>query len=94
METASLLRSVIGEVFRFAIATGRAVNDPAAALRGALTTPQTNNRAAIVESGAFGALLRAIGSYEGSPEVVAALQLLALTLSRPGKLRNAEWSRI
>ena len=92
METASRLRAVIGEVFRYAIATGRAENDPTFALRGALTTPTTKHRAAIVEAVQFGALLRAIDDYEGTPEAVSALQLLALTFVRPGELRKAVWS--
>jgi integrase len=91
-ETARRLRAVIGEVFRYAIAIGKAENDPTFALRGALTTPATKHRAAIIEPVALGALLRAIDSYQGSPEVVAALQLLALTFVRPGELRNARWS--
>ena len=91
-ETASRLRAVIGEVFRYAIATGKAENDPTFALRGALTTPVTKHRAAIVEPVPFGALLRAIDTYEGSPEVIAALQLLGLTFVRPGELRNAAWA--
>jgi integrase len=92
LETAARLRAVIGEVFRYAIATGKAANDPTFALRGALTAPTTKHRAAIVEPGPFGALLRAIDTYEGTPEVKAALQLLALTFGRPGELRNAAWS--
>jgi integrase len=81
LETAGRLRAVIGEVFRYAVS-----------LRGALTTPVRKPRAAIVEPVPFGALLRAIDSYEGTPEVVAALQLLGLTFVRPGELRNAAWS--
>ncbi len=92
LETATRLRSVIGQVFRYAIATGRAENDPTPSLRGALTAPITKPRAAIVQPVPFGGLLRAVESYDGSPEVVAALQLLALTFVRPGELRNAEWA--
>ncbi len=92
LETAARLRAIIGEVFRYAIATGKAESDPTVSLRGALTTPVTKPRAAIVQAVPFGALLRALESYEGTPEVVAALQLLALTFVRPGELRNAAWS--
>ena len=92
LETAGRLRAVIGEVFRYAIATGRAEVDPTFALRGALIVPKEKHRAAIVEAVPFGALLRAIDTYEGTPEVVAALQLLALTFVRPGELRNANWA--
>jgi len=94
LETATRLRAVVGEVFRYAIATGKAENDPTFALRGALTISKTKHRAAIVEPVPFGALLRAIETYEGTPEVTAALKLLALTFVRPGELRNAEWSEI
>jgi hypothetical protein len=42
LETARRLRSTIGSVFRCAIATARAGNDPAFALRGALTRRRSN----------------------------------------------------
>jgi integrase len=88
------LRSVIGSVFRYAIATGRAENDPTGALKGALTTPTLKHRGAIVDPKAFGALLRAIDGYHGAPETCIALELLALTFVRPGELRAAEWAEI
>lgn len=91
-ETARKLRSAIGDVFRYAIATIRAENDPTTALRGALVTPTVKPRSAIVAPKAFGALLRAIGDYQGAPETCAALELLALTFVRPGELRAAEWA--
>jgi integrase len=91
-ETARKLRTAIGDVFRYAIATARADNDPTVALRGALVTPTVTPRAAIVDPKAFGALLRAIEDYQGTPETRIALELLALTFVRPGELRAAEWS--
>ena len=91
-ETAKKLRGAIGQVFRFAVATGRAERDPTGALQGALAAPVVNHRAAIIEPKAFGALLRAIDGYDGAPETRAALELLALTFVRPGELRAAEWA--
>jgi integrase len=90
-ETARKLRTAIGDVFRYAIATARAENDPTVALRGALVTPTVTPRSAIVAPKAFGGLLRAIEGYEGAPETCAALEMLALTFVRPGELRAAEW---
>lgn len=90
-ETARKMRGAIGEVFRYAVATGRAEGDPTASLKGALTTPVRVHRAAIIEPRAFGGLLRAIEGYTGAPETKAALELLALTFVRPGELRAAEW---
>jgi integrase len=78
-------------VFRYAIATARAENDPTFALRGALTTPKVKPRAAVTDPNAVGALLRSIWGYDGQPATKAALQLMAYLLPRPGELRLAEW---
>ncbi len=91
-ESARRLRSTIGSVFRYAIATARAENDPTFALRDALTKPIVTPRAAVTVPKALGALLRAIDSFDGQPTVLAALQLMALLFPRPGELRAAEWA--
>lgn len=90
-ESARRLRSTIGAVFRYAVATARAENDPTIALHGALITPTPTPRAAITEPKALGALLRAIDSLTGQPTIRIALQLMALLFPRPGELRAAEW---
>lgn len=90
-ETARRLRAVIGQVFRYAIATARAENDPTFGLKGALTAPTVTHRAALTDRKAFGGLLRAVWDYEGMAETRAALQLMALLYPRPGELRQAEW---
>lgn len=91
-ESAARLRSVMGEVFRFAIATARASNDPTTALKGALVTRRPTHRAAILETSRLGALLRAIDGFDGHPQTRASLQLMALLFPRPGELRLAEWN--
>jgi integrase len=91
-ETARRLRSTCGQVFRYAIATGRAERDPSADLRGALTVPKVKHRAAVVDPKSIGALLRAIDGYDGQPITLAALKLAPLVFVRPGELRRAEWS--
>lgn len=91
-ETARRLRSTIGQVFRFAIATARAENDPTGGLRGALTIPVVTHRPAITNQKALGGLLRAIWGYDGTPETRIALVLMAYLYPRPGELRQAEWT--
>ena len=91
-ESAIKLRGNIGAVFRYAIATQRAGSDPTRDLKGALTAPVVTPRAAITKPKPFGGLLRAIETYDGAPEMRAALDLLALTFVRPGELRAAEWA--
>lgn len=66
-ETAKSLRTAIGQVFRFSIATARAANDPTFALRGALIAPKVTHRAAITSPKELGALLRAIDGFDGQP---------------------------
>jgi integrase len=90
-ETARRMRAVIGQVFRYAIATARADIDPTFGLRGALITPKVEHRAAITDREAFAALLRAVWAYEGALETQAALKLMVLLYPRPGELRLATW---
>ena len=91
-ESARRLRSTVGSVFRYAIATARAETDPTYALRGALTQVRPTPRGAITDADKFGALLRAIDAFDGQPGTRIALRLLALLFPRPGELRLAQWS--
>lgn len=90
-ETAHRAKQHAGQVFRYAVATGRAERDPTADLRGALAPVVVKNHAAIVEPVRVGELLRAIDSYPGQLATAAALKLAPLLFVRPGELRRAEW---
>lgn len=90
-EMATRTKELCGAIFRFAMATGRRMDDPTQALKNALTNHKVKHRAAILDPAAFGALLRAIDDSDVQPTTKAALKLLALVFSRPGELRNAEW---
>jgi integrase len=94
LETAHRARFVCGQIFRYAVATGRAERDPAADLKGALTPIKTKHHAAITDPKEVAALLRAIDGYQGSFVVKCALKLAPLLFVRPGELRQAEWSEI
>lgn len=91
-ETAKRLRTTIGEVFRYAIATLRADSDPTAPLRGALIRPKVRHMPAITDPDRFRRLVRAVWSYEGRSHVGTALKLMILLYPRPGELRLAKWS--
>jgi integrase len=94
VETAHRTKQVCSQVFRYAVATGRAERDPTVELRGALAPVKERHHPTILEPKAIGALLRAIDGHDGSPITKWALQLAALTFVRPGELRRAEWSEI
>lgn len=90
-ETATRLRSAIGQVFRYAIATARIQTDPTFSLRGALVSPKVSHRAAITVLEPFKKLIEDIWNYSGNQETVVGLKLLALLYPRPGELRLAKW---
>jgi integrase len=91
-ETAHRTKQRCGQIFRYAVATGRAIRDITVDLRGALAPVVSNNHAAITEPNQIGALLRAIDGYDGHRMTGIALKLSALFFVRPGELRAAEWA--
>ena len=93
-ETAHRVLSNCGEVFRYAIATGRAERDVAADLRDALQPAIKKHLAAVTEPKRVGELLRMIDGYEGTLTVRCALKLAPLVFVRPGELRTARWEDI
>src|SRR4249919_689238 len=93
-ETAHRVKQRIGQVFRYAIATGRAQRDPTADLRGALSPVVSKSHAAVTDPGRMGDLLRALHSYIGQPATAAALKLAPLLFVRPGNLRAMEWAEL
>lgn len=94
VETARRDLQKCGEIFRYALATGRAERDIAADLRGAIAPPKKRHFASIHEPKEIGELLRAIDGYRGSLVTRCALQLAPLTFVRPGELRHTEWNEI
>jgi integrase len=94
METAHRTLRVSGQVFRYAVATGRAERDITQDLRGALPPAKGEHFAAITEPKQAAELLRAIDSYQGSFTATCALKLAPLVFVRPGELRAAKWQDI
>jgi integrase len=91
LETAHRALANCGQVFRYAVATGRAERDPSGDLRGALPPVKGEHFAAVTEPKQVGQLLRTLDGYEGTFIVACALRLAPLVFVRPGELRKAEW---
>ena len=94
VETAHRVKSICGQVHRYAVATGRAEGDPIAILTGALPPAQKKHFAAVTKPKQVAELLRMIDGYTGTFTVVCALKLAPLVFVRPGELRHAEWADI
>lgn len=94
LSTAQDLQQMAGQVFRYAVQTGRIEQNPTLDLRGALKPHVPKHFAAVVDPVNVGGLLRAIEGYTGSPITQAALKLSALFFQRPGNIRAMKWDWI
>lgn len=91
LETAHRIYQICGQIFRYAVATGRASRDPTGDLKGALPPAKVKHHSTIIEPSKIGELLRVIDGYEGFFVTKCALRLAPLVFVRPGELRKAEW---
>lgn len=94
LETAHRVMGYCGQIFRYAVATGRAERDPTGDLRGALPPTKGEHFPAITEPKRVAELLRMLDGYQGTFVVRCALRLAPLVFVRPGELRKAEWTDI
>lgn len=93
-EQALKIRSVVGQVMRYAVACSYCERDVTQDLRGAIITPKASHHAAIIDPVELGKLLKGIDTYNGYLETQIALKLMPYIFVRPGELRFAQWSDI
>lgn len=102
LETAHRTLHNCGQVFRYAVATGRAERDPSGDLKGALPPAKAKHFAAIIDGTTdprererrIAALLRKLEDYKGTFVVRMALRLAPLVFVRPGELRAMRWEDV
>ena len=94
LETAHRALQTAGQVFRYAVQTGRAIRDVTVDLKGALPPTSIKHMAAFTEPKQIAELLRAIDSFGGTLTVQCALKLSPLVFVRPSELRQAKWRDI
>jgi integrase len=93
--TAVRLREVCGQIFRYGVATGRAEDNPAAHLLGAMHKPEVSHRPAITDRREFGAFLRDLRVATGyDPVTRHACYFAMLTFVRAQEFRYAKWQEI
>lgn len=89
-ETAKKLLGTLSAVFRLAVVTMRAENDPTYAVKGSLLPVKVTNRAAITDEKVLGRFLRDLDAYTGAGVIKDALLFQILTMTRPGEVRGAK----
>ncbi len=92
-EKAKKVRQRCGEVFRYAIVTGRAEYNPAPDLTSAMQGHESNHYP-FLNAPELPAFFEALSRYSGSELVVLAARLLIITGLRTGELRGASWQEI
>jgi integrase len=92
LESARRLRQICGQVFRYAVATGRATRDPSVDLKGALSSPGRKRGHKAMAREELPGFLAAVEAYDGDPRTRLALRLIVLTFVRTSELRGARWS--
>lgn len=93
LDLAQRLLQATAQIYRFAIATGRAERNPAADLRGALKPPVRKHQAHL-KADELPEYLKKLEAYDGNLQTKLALKFLMLTFVRTGELRAAEWKEI
>lgn len=94
IETAHRALQTCGAVFRYAIRTGRAENDPSGALKGALTPWRPMPFAAATTPAAAADLLRKIDTSTSRIVTRSALRLAPLLFARPGEIVRMRWEEL
>lgn len=92
LHTAAKVRQAIGQVMRYAVATGRAEYDPTASLKGTIETYAVKHMPSVTDPKKVGALLRMFDAFDGTHTVHSALRLAPLLFARPGELRQMRWA--
>jgi integrase len=94
MDTAHRILQSAGQVFRYAVQTGRAERDITADLRGILPSQEVKHMPAPTDPAEVRELLLALDGFKGSMTVQTSLNLAPLVFVRPGELRAARWADI
>ena len=92
-EKAKKVRQRCGEVFRYAIVTGRAEYNPAPDLTSAMQGHESKHYP-FLNTSELPTFFEALSGYSGSMLVVLAARLLIITGLRTGELRGAMWQEI
>lgn len=94
IELAKRMLQVAGQVFRYAVASGRASRDPSQDLRGALKTPPPPKRRSALQATELPEFFKCLNLYDGDRATMLALKLVVHTMLRTAEVRFGQWTEI
>lgn len=93
--TATRMREVCGQVFRYGIAVGKSASNPVGDHLGDLPTPKATHRPALTTRREFAVFLRDLRAFKSADHVtMLAARLAMLTFVRSQEPRLARWGEI
>ena len=94
LDIARRVHNLCGRIFRYAVGHGKIDRDPSRdiELKDILPPQNIKHHSSVIDPKQVGELMRAIDCFTGSFITQCALQLAPLVFTRPGELRQAEWS--
>jgi integrase len=93
-ETARRLKQLVGQIFRFAVVTGRAKRDPSTDLKDALRATGEPHRHRAMPLAELPTFLQKLKTYSGEQQTKLALELVTLTFLRTTELRAGKWKEL
>jgi integrase len=91
--SAEYIRGMVSRIFRYGVRNLRCANDPAAAVRGAITLPAPVHHRPLTAA-ELPAFVAGVRAYQGRRATAIAAELLLLTCVRKGELLGAQVSEI
>jgi integrase len=93
LDMAQRMMQTCGQIYRYAIITGRTRYNPVNDLRGALKTPVRQHHAHL-KADELPEFIAKLETYDGEPQTKLALKFLMLTFVRTTELRGAQWQEV
>ncbi len=94
IETAQRVKTLISQVFRYAVVTSRAEFDITRDLAGYLPKSKVRHQPALVRPDEVALLMKEIYAYQGHVATVWALKMSAMVFTRSGDTRQMRWEDI
>lgn len=92
IELAKRVKNYCGEIFRFAIAEGKAKRDPSSDIRGALKKSKPAKARAALSASDIPDFLKKLAAYDGLVQTRELVRLALLTFVRTQEIRFAKWT--
>lgn len=94
LETVKRMKTVLSQIYRYAMSCGYVTSNPVPALTGAIKPVKKKHFASVTNPDDVASILKKLWSYEGTYPVACALKIAVYCFMRPGELRTMQWDNV